>query len=235
MSKKPLNPLLGVSNFNLEESFGVQPTLIVPPITAPALSTTSAPSPMFTTPAASDSSDPFSDVNLGSSPIKPPNPVAPPPVMSLGPPQPGLFLLPSTGATPSTPAPTTMTSLSGSKPRSRYVPPPGIHASASSGNLSSMSPMMPPPSMTPMPGVSTMIPAPVPNEPSSAFMPSSSSVPDFGAMPSNVHQAGPELYPGQYSTAPVEPPIPKVDVPDEPLYHWYFKVSEMERNVLNPT
>ena len=166
-------------------------------------------------------------------PIKPPTPVAPPPVMSLGPPQPGLFLLPSTGATPSTPAPTTMTSLSGSKPRSRYVPPPGIHASASSGNLSSMSPMMPPPSMTPMPGVSTMTPAPVPNEPSSAFMPSSSSVPDFGAIPGNPQ--GPELYPGQYATAPVEPPIPKKAVPDEPLYHWYYKVSEMERNVLNPT
>ena len=89
----------------------------------------------------------------------------------------------------------------------------------------------PPPPMT---GVSTMTPAPIPpNEPSSAFMPSSSSVPDFAAFNPAPHQ-GPELYPGQYSSP--APETPKVQaVHDEPVYHWYYKVSEMERNVLNPT
>ena len=228
MAKRTLNPLLGGSNFNLEESFGVQPTLIVPP----SSTTTSAPNPSPLFNSTNDSSDPFSDVNLGSSPIKPPNAVAPPPVMSLGPPQPGLFLLPTTStATPGIPTgPPPTVSLSASKPRSRYVPPPGIHSSASSGNLAVMEPSMTP-AMPPGPPSMTMTPTPVTTETPSAFMSSSSSVPDFGVM----RNPPPELYPGQHSTPAPQPEPSQMGTPEDPVYHWYFKVSEMERNVLNPT
>ena len=117
MSKKQVNPLLGpgVSNFKLEDSFGVQPTLIVPQTS----SNVSLEPPKSAT-LFSDQSQvgAFSDISLNSnSPVKPPEltpgsgSIAPPPVMSLGPPQPGLFLLPGSGP----PAPPTITPTS-SKP-----------------------------------------------------------------------------------------------------------------------
>ena len=118
-NKRPANPLLGVSHFKLEDSFGVQPTLVVPPASSTAsTSATSVSSPNSTqffnaSGQQPPGPDPFSEVNLNSnSPLKPP-PVTPgpppvqaimpgpPPVMSIGPPQPGLFLLPSsTSSTP---------------------------------------------------------------------------------------------------------------------------------------
>ena len=114
MSKKQVNPLLGpgVSNFKLEDSFGVQPTLIVPQTS----SNVSLEPPKSAT-LFSDQSQvgAFSDISLNSnSPVKPPEltpgsgSIAPPPVMSLGPPQPGLFLLPGSGP----PAPPTITPTS---------------------------------------------------------------------------------------------------------------------------
>ena len=91
MSKKPsINPLLGpgVSNFKLEDSFGVQPTLIVPQTASSEPPKSAA---LFSDSVTNVSSDPFSEVNLNSSsPIKPSESlgsnisVAPPPVMSLG-------------------------------------------------------------------------------------------------------------------------------------------------------
>ena len=54
-------------------------------------------------------------------------------IFPLGPPQPGLFLLPGSGP-PAPPPSATPTSLK-SGPRSRYVPPPGIHTTSSSGNI----------------------------------------------------------------------------------------------------
>ena len=94
MSKKSINPLLGpgVSNFKLEDSFGVQPTLIVPQTTSSVSTEPPKSATLFSDSVTNTtSSDPFSEVNLNSnSPIKPPEslgssfPVAPPPVMSLG-------------------------------------------------------------------------------------------------------------------------------------------------------
>ena len=90
MSKKSINPLLGpgVSNFKLEDSFGVQPTLIVPQTTTEPPKSVTLFSDSVTNTTSSDS---FLEVNLNSnSPVKPPEslgssiPVAPPPVMSLG-------------------------------------------------------------------------------------------------------------------------------------------------------
>ena len=107
-----------------------------------------------------------------------------------------------------------------SKPRSRYVPPPGIHSSSSSGNLA-----MPafveaaPPSSASSETPSLMMP-----ESASSMMHGSSSVPDFATMNPNA----PELYPGQHSK------IEQPQIPDEPLYHWYYKMSEKSHNVLNP-
>ena len=224
MSKKQANPLLGpgVSNFKLEDSFGIQPTLIVP---APSLTPSSESKSLFSD-TATGAADPFSDVNLNSnSPVKPEsNLPAPPPVMSLGPPQPGLFLLPGSG-----PSPPPITPTVPKPPRSRYVPPPGIHASSSSGNLPAMmehsTPIQPPPASAGM----FMMPT------ASPIMPASSSVPDFS---SAIHPNAPELYPGQFQyktvSTPTEPP-PAVVMPDEPLYHWYYKVLEKSYNVLNPT
>ena len=90
MSKKSINPLLGpgVSNFKLEASFGVQPTLIVPQTTSSVSTEPPKSVTLFSDSVTNTTSDPFSEVNLNSnSPIKPPEsslPVAPPPVMSLG-------------------------------------------------------------------------------------------------------------------------------------------------------
>ena len=94
MSKKSINPLLGpgVSNFKLEASFGVQPTLIVPQTTSSVSTEPPKSVTLFSESLTNTtSSDPFSEVNLNSnSPIKPLEslgsslPVAPPPVMSLG-------------------------------------------------------------------------------------------------------------------------------------------------------
>ena len=235
-NKRPANPLLGVSHFKLEDSFGVQPTLIVP---STASTSTTSPNPASNASQLFSASapDPFSEVNLNTSPLKPPSsttasslatsgPPAPPPVMSLGPPQPGLFLLPN--SSPNMPPPsTTMTATSGSKPRSRYVPPPGIHSSSSSGNLPAM---LEPASSNPQDFPSMMQVPPAPTSAldlgNSSLMHGSASVPDFGAHNPNA----PELYPGQHSRNE----MPKVTIPDEPLYHWYYKVMEKSHNVLNP-
>lgn len=88
--RPPNNPLLGVSNFNLEDSFGTQPTLIVPTTST----STNDTSNLFQSQTTSENA--FSDVMLNSGP---PPPVKPPPVMSLGPPTPGLFLLPNSTST----------------------------------------------------------------------------------------------------------------------------------------
>ena len=68
----------------------------------------------------------------------------------------------------------------------------------------------------------------------SPIMPVSSSVPDFS---SAIHPNAPELYPGQFQYKPMSNPTepPAVVMPDEPLYHWYYKVLEKSYNVLNPT
>lgn len=196
-SKRPsVNPLLGASNFKIEDSFGPQPALIVPTATS--------------TPASA-SNDPF----LGVKTHQQSSSLGPPPVMSLGPPQPGLFLLPTSTGTPNPPPVMTLT---GTKPRSRYVPPPGIHASSSSGSLNMMSSVMTPTSMIP-----PTIPA----------MQSSPSMPVILPPAQTIsYRQGPELYPGQNERA-VE--LPKVAAPDEPLFHWYYKVLEKQYNVLNPT
>ena len=212
-NKKPANPLL--SNFKIEDSFGPQPALLAP--SEPFQTTTSKPT--------------------GPPPLmKPPVDIGPPPV-SLPPPQPGLFLLPTSTAPGGIGPPPPMTIPSGSKPRSRYVPPPGIHPSISSGNLSANnSPFgIPPPSLPP--STSAMM------TPSPAMLANSASVPDFA----NIHggpelypgqhekniRGGPELYPGQHEKR--EAVVANTNVCDEPVYHWYFKVHEKSYNVLNPT
>ena len=53
----------------------------------------------------------------------------------------------------------------------------------------------------------------------------------------NKTSNAPELYPGQFgntTTTPMSEP-PPVEMPDEPIYHWYYKVLEKSYNVLNPT
>ena len=235
--KKNVNPLLGASNFNIEDSFGPQPALLVPSSSEELrVSPTSTPtSNLFNnssmTPPGPLQTGITSSSNMKSSALK--TAVGPPPVMSLGPPQPGLFLLPSTSSNVTSiplPPSTSMTATSASKPRSRYVPPPGIHSSSSSGNLSPFSNTFAPPSTTA--SVTSMM---APTE----IMSSSASVPNF----SNVQ--GPELYPGQYGKGPElyhgqyenkmmdQPDISNLS--DEPVYHWYFKVLEKSYNVLNPT
>merc|ERR1712172_403561 len=98
-------------------------------------------------------------------------------------------------------------------------------------------PIMPPPAAS----AGLMMPT------ASPIMPISASVPDFGSvMHQNTppelypgqHQK-PELYPGQFqkppsninSTVLSEPPA--VAMPDEPLYHWYYKVLEKSYNFVN--
>ena len=120
MSKKQVNPLLGpgVSNFKLEDSFGVQPTLIVPQTTTNVSLEPPKSATLFSDQSQAGA---FSDISLNSnSPVKPPEltpgssaQVAPPPVMSLGPPQPGLFLLPGSGGPPATPTITPSSAKSG--------------------------------------------------------------------------------------------------------------------------
>lgn len=237
--RPPANPLLGVSHFKLEDSFGVQPTLVVPPTASSSLPTSSSndktPS-LFNQGQPQSSADPFSDINLNSnSPVKPPPivssaPPAPPPVMSLGPPQPGLFLLPTSGSGPGAPPPASLPaqSTTSSKPRSRYVPPPGIHSSSSSGNLAMPASIgVGPPPLAPNPGPgSFMMPDPAPPSSQSSLMQGSSSVPDFGAF-QQMHPNAPELYPGQHGNRTEV-------IADEPVYHWYYKLLEKNHNVLNP-
>ena len=216
-NKKPANPLLGASNFKIEDSFGPQPALLAP--SGPFQTTTSKPGPPPV--------------------MKPPVDIGPPPV-SLPPPQPGLFLLPtSTPGGGGVGPPPPMNIPSGSKPRSRYVPPPGIHSSSSSGNLSSVNNSFPdgsnipfgipptlPPLTSPPSAAMMMIPSPAP--PAPTMMANSASVPDFV----NI-RGGPELYPGQHEK--MEAVVANTNVCEEPVYHWYFKVHEKSYNVLNPT
>ena len=99
-SKRIANPLLGGgSNFNLEESFGIQPA---PALLVPSSEEVRTPS------TTTHSSIPFSK---SSSPA-----AQPPELKSLGPPPPGLFLLPD--QIPSQqPATTLKSSSSLSKPK----------------------------------------------------------------------------------------------------------------------
>jgi hypothetical protein len=232
-SKRSANPLLGGSNFKIEESFGAQPALLVPSTITedapPAVLTASGLFKSFST------NDPFSSVNLTAGPPTPSSSpfssnrsisgIGPPPTMSIAPPQPGLFLLPN--AAQQGPSPTSLAS-SGSKPKSRYIPPPGIHASYSSDNLPAQDVLGPPPPMS-MPPMSAMM-SPTPP----TMMPSSSSVPDFHSAATANEYAnygqGPELYPGQHG--PTVSEGPKFSIPDEPLYHWYYRVLERSYNVL---
>ena len=181
--KKNANPLLAGSGFSLADSFGPQPALLIPnasgvsgqpsrdqsPTTVQSSAATGFlggddPGPPQGPPTlardiAGPSPSPLitSDISKAPTPSQPllaPSVTLAPP---LGPPQPGVFLLPTTGGTsgpPPLPTPTTTTSAGPS--RSRYVVPPNLQSASNPMGPATLPPATLPTAVPPGPPLAGM-------------------------------------------------------------------------------